>query len=75
MYMALNEIVKELPQDTFAIEALTSFLPMFDTVEMASNPPKDNKIDATFEITFKDKKTNALKQLLKMAKEMSTVNS
>lgn len=75
MHLAINEIVKELPQDTFAIQALTSLLPMFDKVEFISSPPNGDKIEASFEITFKDKKTNALKQLLKMAQEMSTVDS
>lgn len=75
MHLAINEIVKELPQDTFAIQALTSLLPMFDKVEFISSPPNGNKIEASFEITFKDKKTNALKQLLKMAQQMSTVDS
>lgn len=75
MYMGINEIVKELPQNTFAIEALTSLLPMFDKIEVQSAPPKGDKIEADFMITFKDKSTNALQQLLKLARDMSTVQN
>lgn len=72
LYLRPSDILSRIPEDNFSDELLETLLPQIESVIINTLPAKKDMLEGSVSIYFKDKKTNALEQLMKLKpKEMA----
>ena len=74
MFMKPGDIFSKVPKENISDELLETLLPKIESVTMNTLPTKKNMLEGNLTINFKDKKTNALEQLINLRKETRVVN-
>ncbi|WP_045114922.1 hypothetical protein [Microscilla marina] len=66
LFLRPSEILRKIPKENFSDELLEELLPKIESVIVNTLPAKKEVLEGNVTVYFKDKKTNALQQLLSL---------